>query len=151
MSDYPIRSGTRPRSEASLQVYPRILTPGAKPKPQRPRTPRGTPSTVGFIYIIWHKVQYETEGVLKIGLTSNLQSRIIAANTWSFSGSFEYADHRPVNNMRGAEKFLHDHFDKARQQGEWFKVDIGTARMMLDLVAADFPLCPSTHQLETTA
>lgn len=143
------RRRPRPRAEASKESYPRILTVGDKPPVPR-KTPRAkrTKSTVGFIYIIWHPDQYADHGVLKIGMTDNPKTRIIAANTWSHTGSFVYALRLPVNNMRKAEEFLHDHFDSVRLYGEWFKVDLGTARMMARLVADDFPLCPDTHQLE---
>ena len=143
----------RPRksAKASLQAYPRIINLNAVRRSRKRQRPRMTPSKAGFIYVIYHPEQYAQEGVVKIGLSGDLKKRIGSANTWSFSGSFEFAGYEPVNNMRQAEAFLHDHFAQHRLHGEWFKVDIGTAKMMLNLVAEDFPLCPNTHQLEETA
>jgi hypothetical protein len=111
------------------------------------RPPTRLGANHGFIYIIWHPKQYELEGVLKIGFASNLKSRLVAANTWSFSGSFEYLEYAPVSNMREAEGMLHRMHAVERLSGEWFRVHKDQARAMLTMVASRFPLTDAQRAL----
>jgi hypothetical protein len=71
----------------------------------------------------------------------------VSANTWSFSGSFEYLDFAPVSNMRDAEKMLHTMFKETRLSGEWFRTREKDARSMLAMVASRFPLTPAQAAL----
>lgn len=112
--------------------------------PAQPRAPLVQP-TQGFIYIIVHPKQYEQDGVVKIGFTSNLAVRLAAANTWSHTKSFRYELYLPVSNMAKAESKIHAEFSDTRQDGEWFVANLEVAKMWLRMVAADFP--PDLNEL----
>ncbi len=133
------------------------LSPAMRPveyptfaKPERTHVPmrlHSSEDTHGFIYIIMHPIQYVQAGVLKIGYTDDLKERLRAANTWSFSRSFEYALYLPVSDKKMAEDEIHEVFSDVRQgDTEWFEVDLPQAKIWLQLVADSFQL--EARQLE---
>ncbi len=69
------------------------------------------------VYLIKDKVN----GAIKIGLSRNLESRLLQLKT--ANASIEVLDF--FNGMRSDEKYLHDVFTKAGKRigGEWFSLD----------------------------
>lgn len=98
------------------------------PKPRNPKkTPKAKPTT-GFVYLV------QAGGRFKIGITSNVQSRIKGIQTGNpdkvtLVCSVEHPEPRKL------EAELHRIFSPYRLEGEWFQLSIGQVGQCKQIMA----------------